>query len=122
MISGRTPPRSTASASDAGSGRPRVPPGSVAWLGGLAIQLIRRPRLAITAVRQAFVLAPQNWWRSWPPLPLPAADYLHFRSVTAYGGDGEQLPDAADVTAWLSWVQAWPAVTENAPIPAESAN
>lgn len=48
------------------------------------------------------VLAPRGWWRSWPPLPMPSDDYLHFRLQTAYG-DGERAPDARDVVTYLHW-------------------
>jgi len=63
------------------------------------------------AIRQAFVLAPRNWWRQWPPIPAPAEDYLRFRSVTAYGGEGTTPPAAEDMAAWLGWVRSWPSVT-----------
>lgn len=70
--------------------------------------LVRRPRLAPAFVRSALRLAPRQWWKQWPPLPLPDPDYLRFRTVTAYGGDGSQAPDAADVEAWLAWVRTFP--------------
>lgn len=81
------------------------------WGLRVALRIVRQPSLALTAARQALSLAPRRWWRAWPPLPLPAADYMHFRSVTAYGGDGERPPDPDDVADWLQWVKAWPSVT-----------
>ena len=62
----------------------------------------RRPSLWWVAVRQAVVLARPGWWRRPPFLPLPDADYLRFRLVTAYGGDdGAPTPD--DVVTYLRW-------------------
>jgi len=64
-------------------------------------------------VRQLLRLAPHGWWRRAPFLPLPARDYLHFRMVTAYGGDGDPdlVPDAdpaADLVTYLEWCRSWP--------------
>ena len=62
----------------------------------------RRPDLWTTAMRQVVRLAPDGWWRRWPPLPLPDPEWLRFRSKTAYG-DGDRPPDPHDVVAWLEW-------------------
>ena len=78
---------------------------------GLVVAMLRRPDLWATAVRAAWRLAPPGWWRRSPRLPLPAADYLHFRMVTAYGGDGTHPPEPHDLVAYLEWCRAWPAVT-----------
>ena len=61
-----------------------------------------RPRLWGVAMRQAFRLAPTGWWRRWPPLPLPAPEYLRFRMQTAYG-DPDAQPSPADLVAYLEW-------------------
>lgn len=73
--------------------------------------VVRRPDLWPTAVRVAVRLAPTGWWRRAPHLPLPSPDYLHFRMVTAYGGDGTGTPDPHDLVTYLEWCRAWPAVT-----------
>ena len=52
----------------------------------------------------------QGWWRRAPYLPLPDPAYLHFRMVTAYGGQGGE-PAPADVVTYLHWCKAWPEVT-----------
>ena len=52
-------------------------------------------------------MAPTNWWRRWPFLPLPDRRWLHFRMVTAYGGDGHGL-DRDDVITWLEWRRRFP--------------
>ncbi|MBS1838161.1 MAG: hypothetical protein JST64_10755 [Actinobacteria bacterium] len=90
-------------------------------LRGLPIRalgpLLRRPDLWPTAVRQASVLAAPGWWRRAPFLPLPAPDYLRFRLITAYGGDGAAPgrgdPDGAaatgrDLVAYLAWCRTRP--------------
>ncbi|MFM7068841.1 MAG: hypothetical protein ACKOYM_05200 [Actinomycetes bacterium] len=71
---------------------------------------LSRPSLWGTAVRQSVHLAPRGWWRRPPFLPVPDAGYLHFRMVTAYGGDGSTPPTAEDVVAYLRWCKAWPEV------------
>jgi hypothetical protein len=53
----------------------------------------RRPDLWGTTLVQLARLARPGWWRSAPYLPMPDADYLRFRMITAYG-----------------WCRAWPRV------------
>jgi hypothetical protein len=57
------------------------------------------PVAAVTAVR----LAPERWWRRWPPLPVPDASYWRFRMTTAYGGSGDAVPAGKDVVEYLEW-------------------
>ncbi len=73
--------------------------------------LARRPDLWWTALRQAKVLVPAGWWRRRPFLPVPDRDYLHFRLLTAYGGDGDAAPEGDDLVAYLEWCRAFPLVT-----------
>lgn len=61
-----------------------------------------RPGLWLTALRQVAALARTGWWRTWPPVPTPDRDYLHFRLVTQYGGDGA-APSGRDVVQYLEW-------------------
>ena len=65
--------------------------------------VVRRPRLWSTALTALFELAPNQWWRRRPFLPLPDPDWLHFRIVTAYGGDGTLPMRSEDLVAWLDW-------------------
>lgn len=67
-----------------------------------------RPALWPTALRAGGALVPAGWWRRPPFLPLPDAGYLHFRLVTAYGGDGTTPPRPEDVVTWLSWLRRFP--------------
>ena len=43
------------------------------------------PSLWATAVGQARRLAPRQWWRRRPFLPVPDRAYLEFRLLTQYG-------------------------------------
>jgi hypothetical protein len=80
----------------------------------MAGPVMKRPDLWVTALRQARLLAPRGWWRRAPFLPLPDGDYLHFRMVTMYGGDGRDSDGAVeprDVVAWLEWCKRWATAT-----------
>ncbi len=71
--------------------------------------LLRHPGLWTTAIRAAFEMAPKHWWRTPPFLPLPDPGWLHFRLVTAYGGDGSQAMGADELITWLEWKRDFPA-------------
>ena len=81
-----------------------------ALLGAVAT-VARHPHLWGTALRQARLLARPGWWRRPPFLPVPDPDYLRFRLLTAYGGDGTAVPEPADLVAYLTWCRAFPYVT-----------
>jgi hypothetical protein len=83
---------------------------SLRWTVTATLAVARRPDLWVTAVRQLGRLAPSGWWRKAPYLPLPDPTYMHFRMVTAYGGQGGE-PRPADVVTYLHWCKAWPGVT-----------
>lgn len=80
------------------------------WTLRAARGLLGRPDLWSTAIAQAFRLRRPGWWRTAPFLPVPDADYLRFRMVTAYG-DPQHEPPVDDLVTYLGWVKAWPAVT-----------
>jgi len=65
------------------------------------VLVVLRPRLWVTAVHQAIRLARPQWWRRWPPLPVPDAAYLRFRFETQYGSSGRAEP--RDVVRYLEW-------------------
>ena len=66
------------------------------------VALARRPALWPTAAVLARRFCPNDWWRHWPPLPLPSVGYLRFRLQTMYGDDGSHLA-AGDFIQWLEW-------------------
>ncbi len=68
--------------------------------------VLGRPDLWGTALVQARRLAPNGWWRRWPPLPVPDRAWIRFRLQTAYG-DPDHDPSPEDVVAWLEWCRQW---------------
>lgn len=72
----------------------------------VAVAVLRRPSLWLTAARQARRTATAGWWRRAPFLPVPSGDYLRFRMVTQYG-DADRQPDPDDVVAYLAWCRDW---------------
>ncbi len=80
---------------------PGLPPGAVG-------AVLRRPDLWPTALVQAVRLAPRGWWRRAPHLPVPSADYLRFRMLTQYGGEGTVADARAeDLVTYLEWCREW---------------
>jgi hypothetical protein len=80
------------------------------WMLGATVAVLRHPSLWATALRQIARLAPRQWWRRPPFLPLPDPNYLRFRLITAYGGEGAD-PQPGDLITYLHWCRAWPEVT-----------
>jgi hypothetical protein len=66
------------------------------------VEVARRPRLWPIAVVQLHALAPDRWWARWPPLPLPARDYMTFRLETMYGTSKAKL-SGPELVAYLEW-------------------
>ena len=84
---------------------------SPAWVLRVALAVLRRPALWVVALVQAFRLARPGWWRHWPPVPVPDADYLRFRLETMYGtasGPGPCEPPVEDVLEYLDWCRRLP--------------
>lgn len=73
----------------------------------VAVAVLRRPHLWPTAFRAGLDLARPGWWRRAPYLPLPDPDWLRFRMVTAYGGDGSSPVRGDDLVEWLEWRRNW---------------
>lgn len=83
--------------------------GPLGVLVSAAAAVAVRPRLWLTALRQARVMARRRWWRRRPFLPVPGDDYLRFRLATMYGDDVRM--DRRDVVEYLEWCRRWPAVS-----------
>lgn len=64
---------------------------------------LRNPALMPVALRVGRTMAPERWWARPPFLPLPAADYWHFRMVTVLGHDGAGALSAAQIEGYLRW-------------------
>jgi hypothetical protein len=72
----------------------------------MAKYLIKRPGLWPIATSQAVRLAKPNWWRRWPPIPLPSDELWRLRMQTAYGKDGSDEPRPSDLVSYLEWCRA----------------
>lgn len=73
----------------------------------LVMALLRHPELWWTALRQGLRLVPSRWWTRPPFVPVPDRDYMHFRLVTAYGGDGSGPIEPDDLITYLRWCRNW---------------
>lgn len=78
---------------------------NVGAVARVVLAVLIRPWLWTVGLRQLLKLAEPRWWRRFPPLPVPPRTYVHFRLVTAYGGDGScsAAELARDVVAYLDW-------------------
>lgn len=85
--------------------RGRGPTLSAGELRHVAVAVLVRPALWLVSLRQLRRLVAPGWWRRAPWLPLPPAEYVRFRLVTAYGSDGPDGPRdlARDLLAYLQW-------------------
>ncbi|KRO38244.1 MAG: hypothetical protein ABR57_05760 [Acidimicrobium sp. BACL17 MAG-120924-bin0] len=76
----------------------------------LLAALLMRPWLWVTAIRQAYRLAPSRWWTRAPYLPLPTPAYVQFRTSTQYGGQRRE-PEVYDIIDYLEWARDWHSTT-----------
>ena len=83
------------------------PPHSGTW-PELGRAVLARPGLWPVALRAGRALVPHGWWRRPPFLPVPDRDYVRFRLVTAYGGEGTTPPRSDDLVRWLEWLRDFP--------------
>ena len=63
-----------------------------------------RPALLALMVRVGWRFRRRDWYRRWPFLPLPPADYLAWRLHTAFG-DESRLPSTDEIEVYLRWAQ-----------------
>jgi hypothetical protein len=68
----------------------------------VAVGVLGRPALWLTALRQWRRTTPSGWWRQRPFLPVPSGDYLTFRLITQYG-DANHRVEPVDVLNYLAW-------------------
>jgi hypothetical protein len=83
-------------------------------VGVLVAAVLMRPDLWWTAIGELKRMAPRQWWRSSPFLPLPDRRFWEFRMVTAYGRC-DAVPGRADVVSFLEWCRATAASTSPPP-------
>lgn len=68
----------------------------------LFIRSLRRPSIAVNLLRVSWRFRSRKWYREFPFLPLPNADYLKWRLHTAYGDEGA-VPSADDIERYARW-------------------
>jgi len=73
--------------------------------------ILRRPWLAVEALRVAAAFAPRGWWRHPPFLPRPHPEYLQWRLHTHHA-EAVITPD--DVNSYLRWRRAFRAAARGA--------
>jgi hypothetical protein len=100
---GQAAPGHTAPSQGHGGGTDPGPGVAGRGMFAVARAVVVKPHLWAVALTQGFRLAGPDWWRKWPPVPLPSDGLWHLRMLTAYGGDGSALPDPDDVTSYLDW-------------------
>ena len=70
----------------------------------IIVAIIIRPRIWKSALVQIWRLAPNQWYRYYPYLPIPAKEWIDFRLQTAYGTT-EIVPPPEDVINFLEWTR-----------------
>jgi hypothetical protein len=78
---------------------------SASWarlLTGLTWRALVNPRLALDLVRLAWSFRARDWYRRFPFLPVPPAEYVRWRMFTAYG-DERAIPPVDDVVRFARW-------------------
>jgi hypothetical protein len=68
----------------------------------LTARTTRRPILALDLIRVSWRFRSNDWYRTFPFLPLPDPTYLRWRMYTAYG-DYDAVPSASDVERYARW-------------------
>ena len=63
---------------------------------------VRHPGVTGEALRALLATARRGWWRRPPFLPLPAPDYVAWRTETAYGTSSADTPES-DLYHFLEW-------------------
>ncbi len=65
------------------------------------------PRLASDLVRAGWRFRRRGWWHRAPFLPLPAREYIRWRTYTAYG-DADAIPTADEIIRYARWAVRGP--------------
>ncbi|MDX2192903.1 MAG: hypothetical protein NW201_06085 [Gemmatimonadales bacterium] len=73
-----------------------------ALLVALAARALVSPRTALDLLRTAWAFRRLRWWARAPFLPIPDAEYLRWRMLTAYG-DEHAVPPAEDLVRFARW-------------------
>ncbi len=69
--------------------------------------VVKRPALWGEGLRLVKRTAAPGWWKAWPPVPAPPADYLRFRLQTNSGGYGTNpVVRPHDLVDFLQWCRS----------------
>jgi hypothetical protein len=66
------------------------------------LAVVKRPRLWGEGLRSLLAVAPRDWWRRAPFLPVPDRDYAAWRVATAHGNADSEL-SAEELVSYLDW-------------------
>ena len=71
------------------------------------VAVLKHPELWGEGLRLVKRTAAPGWWKVWPPIPAPPADYLRFRIQTNSGGDGSSpVVRPHDLVDFLHWCRS----------------
>ena len=68
----------------------------------LTVRAILNPRTALDLLAMVWDFRARGWYRRWPFLPLPPAEYTRWRMYTAYGSESA-IPPIRDVIRFARW-------------------
>ena len=68
----------------------------------LVLAVGRRPHLWGEGLRTLFAMAPRQWWRRPPFLPVPDREYAAWRVATSQGSS-DGAPTAEEFVSFLEW-------------------
>lgn len=68
----------------------------------LLARSVANPAVGLALARVGWRFRRRRWYARFPFLPVPARDYLRWRTYTAYG-DERAVPPASDVIRYARW-------------------